>query len=594
MTTVPVLWVSLHSEILSRGYADQALLESILDRSLWRPPGELTFEHYEVRDAPFTVDGGAVVVIPSRHHANDIELLVQSLESLEWSVVLLTSEEEWMTDWRRIAKAADHIWVWQARPEHGDCDGLMPCGWNPGTREGLVAANENPVYEGRRLAVEERELDWYFAGQITHQRRRECFAAMKQMITKGEHFAKGRLVETDHYLAGYADNEGEPHDVYLANMARAKLVPCPSGPMSLCTARVEEALEAGCVPILDLVKPEDPQFDYWKLIFGDGHPMPTLYDWNELPGEVEAQLAKWPANANRCWSFWQQWKRRMAHRLDNNIRLAAGLNLGDDLTAPNDLITVIVTSSPAPLHPSTEHIEVTIDSIRAQLPDAEIVVACDGVRPEQEHLAGRYEAYLHRLFWLTNFHWHNVVPIRSETWQHQAGMVRRALDAVTTPLILFVEHDTPLVGPIDWEGICGLVMSGEANMVEFREDTEIHEAHEPLMVDHETRIVRGVPVRRTADYRQRPHVAQTRLYRDRIMPGFTEKSRAMVEDTMYGVVSNAYHEHGEAGWFDWRIWAYTPDEMTDPPLGHKRHRHIDSRGDEPKGDTDILPIEGFR
>ncbi len=594
MTTVPVLWTSLHVKdgVLPRGdKADQALLEAIFDRSLWRPPGALTFEHHEVGLKGWPQLNGAVVVIPARDHVGDESTLLAHLEAFDWAVVMLTSMEEWDTfDWAPFAEQWP-TWVWQGVPGQYEAGcRLVPCGWYPGTREGLIAGDMSPAELAGRIQPEVRDLDWYFAGQITHQRRQEAALAMKGLVTKGENFAKGRFVETDGYMV-----ERDRKDKYLATLARTKLVPCPSGPESLCTARVEEALEAGCVPILDLVKPGDDvhQFDYWSMLFGPDHPCPTIIDWNDLPDIVERELDDWPANANRCWAMWQQWKRAATHRLDLDVRQAADLEAGWQAGTPDDLITVIIPTSPVPLHPSTEHIEETIDSVREQLPDAEIIVGCDGVRREQEHLAESYAAYLHRLLWLTNFRWRNVVPILLDDWVHQAGVVRRSLQEVTTPLVLFVEHDTPLVGPIDWPKLCDLVGSGEANAVQFREDVEINEAHEPLMLDHTTRFVRGVQVRRTADWRQRPHLAQTRFYRERIMPGFTEESRAMVEDTFYGVVKNRYDLYGEAGWYDFRVWAYCPGQATDPPLGFKRHRHIDSRGDEPKGSTDILPLEGF-
>ena len=44
-----------------------------------------------------------------------------------------------------------------------------------------------------------------------------------------------------------------------------------------------------------------------------------------------------------------------------------------------DLVTVLIPVSPIPSHPSTEVLDVTIDSIRTRLPDAEIIIMFDGV-----------------------------------------------------------------------------------------------------------------------------------------------------------------------------------------------------------------------
>lgn len=581
--SVPVLWVSRDDAILHRGYADQALLEAIFDRSLWRPPNPLDFEHHEVRGT-FPDVGGAVVVVPFRHHIGHEAWLRSQLDSLDWAVVILTSEEEWRGNWRVLEGEPDtrRVWVMQAIPEHGDVSWRLPCGWYPGIRETLA-----------ELGPQERKLDVFFAGQITHERREQMAAAVAAIPSTYPTL----LIGTEGYF------QGEPAADYYAHLAAAKLVPCPSGPVHHCTARVEEALEAGCVPILDLVRPVDPQFDYWTLLFGD-HPMPTLYDWATLPAAVVEQVDEWPANANRCWSFWQQWKRATSHRLDGDVRAVASGAVGGQEpvsadpgpdavppppSTPDDLITVIVTSSPTTMHPSTEHIETTIDSIRAHLPDAEIIVVCDGIRPEQERLRDQYEQYQHALFGLTNFRWHNVVPLRLEEWAHQAGAVRAALELVTTPLVLMVEHDTPLKETsIDWKGLCAFVESGEANLVRFHHEAEILPDHERLMLDHATVVKRGhligpgpavyddLPLRRTIAWWQRPHIASTRFYREQVMPFFTAESRTMIEDPLYGHILDGYHTHGEAAWWDWRLYVYTPEGSM------QRSYHLDSRGDEPK------------
>lgn len=570
---VPVLWVSRDPTILHRGYADQSLLEAILARELWTPSNALDYEHYEVRGDFPDVDG-AVVVIPFRHHIGHEPWLRDQLDGLAWSVVILTSEEEWTGDWRALQGDPEtrRMWAMQALPEHGDLSWRLPCGWYPGIRGALWNLGPQP-----------RDLDVFFAGQITHERREQMAHAMGTIPGRYPTL----LIGTEGYF------QGIPPDDYYAHLARTKIVPCPSGPVHACTARVEEALEAGCVPIVDALRPVDPQYDYWTLLFGD-HPLRGIYDWETLPTVVAEEAAAWPANANRCWAWWQQWKRATAHRLDDDVRAVRSgadgqgqvrAGPGDERvppppSAPDDQITVIVTTSPVTMHPSTEHIEITINSIRAHLPLAEIIVVCDGVRPEQEHLRARYEEYQHRLFWLTNFHWSNVVPLRLEEWHHQAGAVREALELVTTPLVLMVEHDTPLKEtPIEWSTICALVASGCMNVVRLHHEADILTDHTALMLDDARRIEPDawpVPAVRTVAWWQRPHVASTRFYRDKVMPFFTPESRTMIEDPLYGHILSEYLEHGEAAWWDWRICIYAPEGSM------QRSYHLDSRGDEPK------------
>lgn len=562
---IPVLWVSHDPDILHRGYADQAYLESILSRETWRPSDPLTFEHHEVR-GDFPDVEGAVVVLPSRHHVDHIDWFVGQLDRLAWSVVILTSEEEWIFDWTKIQLSdTRRLWVMQGRPEH-DGAVFLPCGWYPNTREGLV--------EGRDSTIP-RTLDWFFGGQITHERRQSM---ARELVGDDEHSSavdrsRGRYIGTEGYFQGIA-----PAD-YLALMADAKVIPCPSGPQSLCTARVEEALEAGCIPILDMVKPTDPQFDYWTMVFGD-HPFPVIYDWAALPEMLPWILEDWTALSNRCWSYFQLWKRATAKRLDADVRAVSGI--ARTFATPDDAITAIITTSPTTMHPDTSHLQETVDSIRGHLPNCEIVIVADGVRPEQSHLREQYDAYLQRVCWLTNFHWRNVVPLILPEWGHQANAVRAALELVDTPLVLFAEHDTPLKEtPIDWAGICELVRCGEANLIRFHHEAEVLSEHQHLMLDNGQRffefdLYRWPPIMRTVAWWQRPHVASTHFYRAQVMPFFTETSRTMIEDPLYGHVLDEYDERGEAAWWDWRLFVYAPEGSM------QRSYHLDSRGEEPK------------
>ena len=60
-------------------------------------------------------------------------------------------------------------------------------------------------------------------------------------------------------------------------------------------------------------------------------------------------------------------------------------------------LSVLVSSSPIPSHPSTRIVSETIHSIRWHFKDAPIYLMCDGVRPEQEHRREDYHKYKENL-----------------------------------------------------------------------------------------------------------------------------------------------------------------------------------------------------
>lgn len=559
---VPVLWVSRHPEILARGYADEGFLEAMLDRSVWTPPDPISFEHLEVR-GDFPDVAGVFVVLPARHHTSeeDVTWFLDQLDRLEWSVVLLAGDEAWEFPWERVKESPTRrVWTMQPIPPHARLSGMIPGGWYPGT---------DVVMAAERDQADARPLDWFFAGQVTHERRKLCVEQLEMLPQD-----RAVLHQTEGYL------QGMPQREYWHLMAGAKVVPCPSGPCTVDTARPLEALEAAAIPVVDLLRPGDvDQYDYWRLCFGEDCPLPGVRGWNRFPAVLDEALASWPANANRLSAWWQGWKRRITLQLDDDLRAVAGIPR--EPAQPDDLVTVIIPTSPIPTHPDTAVIEATVASVRDQLPRAEIIIAIDGVRPEQANRQGDYDEYVRRLLWLTNHHWHNVVPLLADEWLHQANLTRHALEMVNTPLVLFVEHDTPLLGDIDWDALCAFVLTGEANAVRFHHETTVLDVHRSVMLDKATQwvMVQGhdaIPLRRTKAWWQRPHLASARFYRDRLMPIFSESSRTMIEDVVYGLMSSDCADHGEAGWWDWRVWIYTP------PGDIKRSTHLDGRGTDEK------------
>ena len=107
----------------------------MLDRSVWFPPDAITFDHHEVR-GDFPDVPGAVVAINCRTHASsdDVEWFTGQLDRLEWAVVLLCGDEEWVFPWQEVPETERRkVWVMQARPEHAHLSGFLPGGWYPGT-----------------------------------------------------------------------------------------------------------------------------------------------------------------------------------------------------------------------------------------------------------------------------------------------------------------------------------------------------------------------------------------------------------------------------------------------------------------------------
>jgi hypothetical protein len=357
--------------------------------------------------------------------------------------------------------------------------------------------------------------------------------------------------------------QGLAHREYAALLASAEVVPCPAGPESVDSFRVWESLEAGCVPVVDGKRPGVADRGLWGKVLGGRVPFPIVDEWTEFPPALPDRV--------RVSAWWQGWKRQFCQRIGATIRELSGIQ-----PVPQS-VTVVIPTSPIASHPDTGIFEETLASVRYWFPDAEVIVTCDGVRPEQEHYRDRYEKYLANLTWLAGRDG-RVLPVVHDEHLHQAEMLRRALPLVESPLVLFVEHDTPLVTdePIDWESVQAAVLSGEVDLVRFHYESGVHPEHEHLMLDDKPRDVAGAPLLRTVQWSQRPHLAATGFYRRLLEQEFRAGYVGMVEDLMHGVVHNAWREFGLAGWDRYRLAMYAPEGNI------KRSLHLDGRGDDPK------------
>jgi len=152
---------------------------------------------------------------------------------------------------------------------------------------------------------------------------------------------------------------------------------------------------------------------------------------------------------------------------------------------------------------------------------------------------------------------------------HQAMMMKRTLCRVRvkTPLILYVEHDTPLVTdePIEWQHCMQAIYGEEYNSVRFMHESHILPEHEYLMCGR----AEGWPLIKTIQYSARPHLASTDWYRRLIAGNFTEDSRTFLEDKLHSVVQCA-------PWERYRLAIYAP------PGNMKRSLHLDGRSVDPK------------
>lgn len=537
-----VFFLSLLSDTPCRGYWDQAFIEDLLAQ----------YEKQEVRELPNTTD--AIVIIPARSHKNKIDEINTELAKIKNCLLVLTGDEESVFPVEHIKHDNIKIWVQNARKNRHEGYTRFGTGYPPQLAN--ILPDEAP----------EKDLDIFFAGQVTHKRRKEAVSKIKNL---NEY--KYKLLETEGFT------QGLEHKEYLDNFSRAIYAPCPSGPETPDSFRLYEALENGCIPFADTLTPKADNSDFgenfYDFLFMEKTPLPLITDWASVRGYIQSIQPTWKKTANNIMAWYMRYKNNMKNRLHNDLRT---LNITDDSQCQ---VTAIVPVSPIKSHPSIEIVKETIDSIRHHYPDCRIFLTFDGVREEQKGRAEDYEEFKRRLLWYCNRKVKNVVPYIFDEHLHQIGMMRAIVDDIKTPLLLYIEQDAPLVTDcdIDWKFCEQAVISGSSNMIRFHFEAHIPEEHNYLML--------GKPqdgLQKTIQWSQRPHLASTAYYCRMLKDYFTAIAKTFIEDCMHSVLIEDYKKHGFQGWNQHRIHIYHPEGNI------KRSYHTDGRAGEEKFDKDLI------
>lgn len=569
MSTVQVVWP------MGRGAWDHGLLERLTSAPgapgpLHALPRDYAWEHHDSWD---TVDyrAGAVVVLAGAWVGTDVEGAVpveavnEHLRRLAWRIVVVLQDELGLCPWQELA--AGEVWLQTPNPA------AEPWPWQVLP----VGAPSSPGASSWRY---QRPTDVFFAGQHTHDRRAACITAIRALA--GDYSLEVEATE------GFG--QGMSRRSYLAGMASAKVAPCPSGAVTQDTLRVWEALEAGAVPLLDRVSPVRGDDGYWDELLDGPNPLPKVTDWTQQLGPmVRDVLDGWPRYACIVQGWWAGYKRRLQSDLRSTVHIAAGMPPGPLRPSVTEEVasrlTVLVTASPVP--DPWSHWRTVLDSLEEQVPGAEVIFGFDGVRPEDADLADRYYRAIYKLC-DPDVHSSrdlSIVPWVADTWMHQANVLRRLLDMVETEVVLVMEHDTPLMGSIPWWDLLRLVEDyDKLDYLRLHLDWRVHPEHEPLMCGP-VEMHDGVPIRRTAQWSQRPHLANAATYRSTMDVHFPRESRTCVEDRLHGVMLDRW-AHFDAPWWQWPMAIYHPEGNiqrswhTDGRAGRPKHEMHFATGDE--------------
>jgi len=164
----------------------------------------------------------------------------------------------------------------------------------------------------------ERRYVWSFAGNTAKRAREEMLTAMSWV--KGGHVHATSAINPRVLTSEQrgATDAPLPVEDYARLLSDTIFAPCPAGWENLDSFRVCEALEAGCIPIVQ----RRPFFDYFEHLFGD-HPMLSVASWSEAPALI-ASLQKDRGALDRrrvaCARWWRDYRASLAPMVRDRIR----------------------------------------------------------------------------------------------------------------------------------------------------------------------------------------------------------------------------------------------------------------------------------
>lgn len=292
---IKVVWKTYHPKTtINRGYWDQGILEDLLSDD--------RYEHHDSFDwTRHPYNEGAIVIVNGRTHVKEIAKINADIDRLRWVLFIETGDEEAIFPIDEVRHPIMRKWVQLPRMNRHNDVYKIPNGYRAGTTQIL-----------KDMGIRERIHDVTFIGQVNHARREQCIEAFKDLSVND--YPNNYLVVTD----GFGDEKLKQVE-YLTKLTESKIVLCPSGIETPDTFRLYEALEAGCIPIVDAFATRNQDWGFWSYLFDDV-PFPIISYWDKLPDLLPELLKNYPDMANKCFAWWQNKKREIKVKLEQDVK----------------------------------------------------------------------------------------------------------------------------------------------------------------------------------------------------------------------------------------------------------------------------------
>lgn len=297
---IDVVWSEHSSEHDGRSrYASATMLNETLDQVF----GETGAAYRNGFEQLPSDAKGAVVIIHGEHQMSEFRELLERTKRLDWAITIVFGDEPGMFPAQHFIGGRRVVWFQYPVPGRHDY-----------TQRRIICGYPREIRIAREMGETPRTLDWFFSGQVNHAYRVACVEELRKM-------KNGVLRENPGFWFGYE------HPEYYRLMKSAKVIPCPSGGATPDTIRLAEALECGCVPIVDdRYPPFHPRnmrsgmTGYWEFTLRERPPFPLITDWRTLPDAMDDALRNWDRYRAVLGPWWEKYKASYATWLREDLK----------------------------------------------------------------------------------------------------------------------------------------------------------------------------------------------------------------------------------------------------------------------------------
>jgi hypothetical protein len=207
---------------------------------------------------------------------------------------------------------------------------------------------------------------------------------------------------------------------------------------------------------------------------------------------------------------------------------------GSPAVRPDEL-TVVVQTSFVPAHPDTAMLERSLASLKLLGQRPRFLFLFDGLRgsAEEERRYQWYKRLVRAQFPGECF--------EAAEWVGSGGCLRRALDRVTTPYLLYWEHDWELNRPIDTAGVLRTLRDQPAvRSVRLNQRVTLQAPGDLELLQRPSEA--AVPLVATPCWSANPHFARTETYRSFVLPRCVDGQP--LEVPLFEEALRAYRDRG--------------------------------------------------